>query len=158
MPRAVDLYPCDLLFVHRDAENEPAQNRIDEIRGAVKKLANDLRVPVVEVVTVRMQEAWFLFDEPAIRTASGNPNGQLEFDLPPISKLESIPDPKAVLHEALRIFSGLKGRRLKAFRASVHANRVAELIDDFSPLRRLSAFRDFEERLNAALQSGNWLA
>jgi len=152
MLKAVDLYPCDVLFVHRDAENEPAQNRVNEILAAAKELASDFQVPVVAVVTVRMQEAWFLFNESAIRRASGNPNGKMEFDLPPLSKLEMVPDPKSMLHEALRTFSGLKGRRLKAFGASGHANRVADLIDDFSPLRSLRAFRDFEDRLKTVLE------
>ena len=28
---SLDLYPCDLLFVHRDAEREPRTKRVDEI-------------------------------------------------------------------------------------------------------------------------------
>jgi hypothetical protein len=64
---ALDLYPCDLLFVHRDAESEGWERRVEEIR-------QHLRVPadqtVVCVVPVRMQEAWFLFDERAIRLAA----------------------------------------------------------------------------------------
>ena len=67
---AVDLYPCDLLFVHRDAEGEDPAVRRDEIRRA----ASALKYSLVPVIPVRMTEAWLLFDERAIRLAAGNPN------------------------------------------------------------------------------------
>jgi hypothetical protein len=30
--RAIELYPCDILFVHRDAESQPADDRYAEIQ------------------------------------------------------------------------------------------------------------------------------
>src|SRR5262249_41520158 len=41
------LYPCDLLFVHRDAEREPHQTRVNEIRQAVNEVAPMPSVPPV---------------------------------------------------------------------------------------------------------------
>jgi hypothetical protein len=32
---AIDLFPCDLLFVHRDAEREDPEHRYKEIRSAL---------------------------------------------------------------------------------------------------------------------------
>jgi hypothetical protein len=52
---ALDLYPCDLLVVHRDAEREPAENRVREIREATR----DHPIHVVPTVPVRMTEAGF---------------------------------------------------------------------------------------------------
>jgi hypothetical protein len=71
---AVDIYPCDLLFVHRDAERMQPELRKSEIRDAIQSL---LTPPVVCVVPVRMQEAWLLIEEAAIRQAAGNPQGQV---------------------------------------------------------------------------------
>lgn len=142
---ALELYPCDLLVVHRDAEREPLEKRTQEISDAT----TDIQVPVVNLVPVRMQEAWFLFDEAAIRRAAGCPNGRMALDLPPLKNAEAIPDPKDLLFKILRTASDLQGRRRKQFRPDVR--RLAELIDDFSPLRQLEAFRRLEASLCDAL-------
>jgi len=59
-------------------------------------------VEVVPAVPVRMTEAWLLFDEAAIRRAAGCPNGSMPLELPSLKTSEDIPDPKTILHEALR--------------------------------------------------------
>jgi predicted ATPase len=65
------------LFVHRDAERELLEKRVAEIHSVVSEAAQTKLVPpVVCVIPVRMQEAWFLFDESALRRAAGNPNGK----------------------------------------------------------------------------------
>lgn len=146
---AVDLYPCDLLFVHRDAEREPRQKRYAEIMQAVNELQRDhgVATPAVCVVPVRMQEAWLLLDIQAIRWAAGNQTGRQELILPPLKGLEAIPNPKKVLHDLLREASGLRGRRLDRFDAGERAVRVTSLIGDFSPLRALPAFSALETDL-----------
>lgn len=141
---SLDLFPCDLLFVHRDAENGPREKRVTEIIAALAELEQATVPAVVCVVPVRMQEAWLLFDEPALRRAAGNPSGKQRLTLPPLSKLEALPDPKLILHELLREASGLQGRRRKQFPASTNARRVAEFSETFAPLRALPAFRALE--------------
>jgi hypothetical protein len=94
---SLDLYPCDLLFVHRDAEGEGYAARKREIQEALSGTA-----PAVCVVPVRMTEAWLLLDEAAIRRAAGNPSGQEELQIPPPADLEALPDPKSLLHGLLR--------------------------------------------------------
>lgn len=153
---SINYYPCDLLFVHRDAEREAREVRVTEIGQAVSKLAQPNFMPIICVVPVRMQEAWLLVDEPAIRLAAGNPNGQEPITLPAVATLENQPDPKAVLHTVLRQASGLSGRRLKKFSASKAARHVAEFIDDFSPLRRLPAFTAFETEVKTVLELKRW--
>lgn len=144
---AVDLYPCDLLFVHRDAEAKPAEARIAEIDAA----RDGLPTLAVPVVPVRMQEAWLLIDEAALRRAAGNPNGRMPLAMPGIDALEGIADPKAMLHDLLRQASGLQGRRLKRFIPGRQTLRLGQLIDDYSALRRLPAFQQLEKQLGGCL-------
>lgn len=153
---SLDLYPCDLLFVHRDAEREPREKRIDEIAVALAEVQSQPVLPAISVVPVRMQEAWLLFDGRAIRHAAGNRSGCQPLDLPPIQDLERIPDPKSKLHECLKRASGLQGRRLKSFPVHRHARRVAELIDDFSPLRMLQSFTALENDIVQIIEQQGW--
>ena len=146
--RSVELYPCDLLFVHRDAESAPIEKREAEIRKALKESSVEESVRVVCVVPVRMQEAWLLIDEAALRRAAGNPNGTQSLAMPEVQKLEELADPKQLIRELLRQASGLRGRRLERFNWRSSAHRVAEMIDDFSILYRLAAF----QRLAAAVE------
>lgn len=152
LQKALALYPCDMLFIHRDAEREPRQRRIDEIRLALSRISPDLRTPTeICVVPVRMTEAWLLFDEAAIKQAAGNRQSRARLPLPPLSTLEDIPNPKQILHDCLKQASGLRGRRLAQFPVHERVQRVAELIDDFSPLRRLPAFQALEQDVQQAV-------
>jgi hypothetical protein len=97
-----------------------------------------------------MTEAWLLFDEGAIRTASGNPNGKEPLGLPRLGEAELLPDPKEALRSLLRQSCGMAGRRLRSFQP--RPARIAELIDDFSPLRGLPSYRRLEAQLGAVLE------
>ncbi len=141
-----EFYPCDVLFVHRDAEKEPALMRADEIHSALRQAGIDSECAVC-VVPVRMLEAWLLFDEKAIRKAANNPNGESSLDLPKLKTVESLPDPKKILHDAIRSASGLSGRRASGLNVGVAVQRISELVTDFTPLRRLPAFRHLEEQI-----------
>jgi hypothetical protein len=72
--------------------------------------------------------------------------------------LESLPDPKTVLHNCLRRASSLRGRRLRTFPVGQRARRVAELIDDFSPLRALPAFSALESDVQSVVSQSRWVA
>lgn len=149
---ALRLYPCELLFVHRDAENQAPDDRRREIQAALAQVETNGSPPVVCVIPVRMQEAWLLVSESAIRRAAGNPNGSEPLDLPELSQLESEPDPKAVLHGALKQASGLRGVRRKRFAVHARVHRVADHIESLSSLRKLSAFQRLEEDLSEVLE------
>jgi len=146
--RAVNLFPANLVFVHRDADRGPAEVRRNEIRRAA--LPGQLTVPVVPV---RMTEAWLLIDEEAIRSAAGNPRGAVGLGLPRLGAIEGIANPKDILFRALREASELHGRRLRKFSETAAASLVAERIGDFSPLLELAAFREFRSFLSEALDS-----
>jgi hypothetical protein len=154
---SLELYPCNLLFVHRDAERLSYQQRKDEIKKALAEISSTKTLPVC-VVPVRMQEAWLLFNEPAIRRAAGNPHGQTSLDLPPLSRLEQLNNPKNALYNLLKNASELSGRRLRRFDVRQSAVRVAEYIDDFSQLRSLPAFRALEADIENTVTMNQWAA
>jgi len=148
---AVELYPCELLFVHRDAEAQGRAVRVQEITDALAAAP-----PAVCVVPVRMQEAWFLFNEQAIRKAAGKPNGRDRLNLPALRATERHADPKGTLYRALITASATTGRRRQHFPLGERARRLAELIDDYSPLRALPAFRSLEADLRQVLSDHGW--
>ena len=152
---AVRLYPCDLLFIHRDSDAAHPAERRDEIRRAIENAGGPVP-PSVCIVPVRMMEAWFLFSEQAIREASGNPSGREILNLPRIRDIEALPNPKEVLYALLREASGLSGRRLKGFRAASAIHRMAEITDDFSSLRELSAFQELHSDVQSIAQLRGW--
>jgi hypothetical protein len=146
---SVELFPCNLLFVHRDAEHDPHETRRREIRAAVEALEEEglIEIPTVCVVPVRMQEAWLLVDENAIRTAAGNPDGRMRLNLPRPQRIEDAPNPKELLFAALRTASGKSGRKLKDLPVAALRHRVADLMEDITVLRDLPAFAALEQEL-----------
>lgn len=154
---SIELYPCDLLFVHRDAENTSLEERLSEINQAVLNASIDSQIPaVICVVPIRMTEAWLLFDINAIRQAAGNPNGTVPLNLPTLSEIESIPNPKRVLRDILRTATELSARRRRRFDTNIAVQRIPECIEDFSSLRSLSAFIALEEELRITIESQCW--
>lgn len=153
IPLTLQYYPCDLLFVHRDAEREPASNRFQEITQAIDDVGAGQRW--IGVVPIRMTESWMLCEERAIRLAADNPNGTAPLNLPRLRDLEDIPDPKQVLRKALELACEKRGRRLDQFRRDLpwRAQRVAELIEEPARLRELTAFRRLEADARAALEA-----
>jgi hypothetical protein len=151
---AVDLFACDLLFVHRDAESQSPGLRYKEINMAVEEARSCAgRVRHVCIVPVRMQEAWLLLCEKAIRRAAGNPNGKAPLELPHPSTIEEVPDPKRVLYDCLTRASELKGRRRKKFHPPKRARLVTQPMTEFPQLRMLRAFRRLEDDVRKALPS-----
>ena len=81
---------------------------------------------------------------------------ELPLSPPPLAQLEQLPDPKNVLYELLREASGGQVRRRRKFPAARHARRVAECIDDFAPLRTLSAFQALESDIGKTIKAQGW--
>jgi hypothetical protein len=145
---ALAVAPCDLLFVHRDADKEGPEPRRSEIAEAVAG-----RIPHVAVIPVRTMEAWLLIDETALRWAAGRPSGREPLELPPLARLEGLAAPKELLSQVLRTAHGGKGRRAAHFDESVARKRLADLIEDWSPLLTLPAFQRLEADTRSALQT-----
>ena len=130
-----------LIFVHRDAEKLPLEERMKEFDSVV-------RSDVVAVVPVRMSEAWILFDGSAIARAAGSPSA--EVPVPKFADIEGIANPKDLLDLLLFEAAGSPtGRRGKNFKRSMAERRVsvASYIADYTPLEALSAFRQFQNSL-----------
>lgn len=155
---ALEYWPCDLLFIHRDAEGYGLERRRQEIDQAVQEAFAQARNPpqAVCVVPVRMLEAWFLTDLDAIREASGNPGGSQRLDLPDRQSLEALPDPKSFLHELLRDASGLSGRRRLKLQVHHAVHRIAQVKAGFHALRALEAFRLMEDDLRHVIGECGW--
>jgi hypothetical protein len=145
--RAVTEFPdVDLLIVHADADPSTGHSgRLIEINSTITALCEKgLVIPShVCVIPVRESEAWLLFDEAAIRRAAMNPNGRARWRTPS-PKLDQIADPKQVLEAALDAASEQSGRKLAKFQRNRTPSDVAREIADFTPLRKLEAFRIFE--------------
>jgi hypothetical protein len=154
---ALKFVPCDAMFIHRDAEAQDRDKRLEEIDEALSALGSEPLPAHVPVIPVRMTEAWLLLDERAIRFAANNPNGRIALGLPRPRDVESIPDPKARLHELLRLASGLSGRRRHDFKPHRAVHNIAERLENLAPLRQLEAFQKLESdvaRLLTALREG----
>lgn len=149
IPAALRAYPCDLLFVHRDAETADRAVRLEEITLALSQAHSNC----VPIIPIRMTEAWLLSDEMAIREAAGNKMGALNLNLPPKKRWEALPDSKQVLFDALTTASEKSGRALKKFSPQKQRARVAALTQDFSALRELPSFDYFESELNLKLRN-----
>jgi hypothetical protein len=150
---AAEDYPCDILFIHRDAEAQSPDYRRIEIQNAVQRL--EQMQPVVCVVPVRMTEAWLLLDEVAIRKAAGNPKGRLPLNLPASASIERVTNPKEELYQALRTASEQTGRRLRNLRVDERRHRVAELMD-YALLHDLPAFQSLEDEVKETLAANGW--
>ena len=145
---AIEQFPCDVLFVHRDAEAQPPELRRNEIAYALRQVS----VRHIPVVPVRMTEAWLLSDELAIRKAAGNPNGIVQLNLPDLRNLEDLPDPKQVLHDALIKASGLNVRRRSRMPIRQRVHLIPNYIDDYSHLLVLPAFQKLQQDIRELIE------
>jgi hypothetical protein len=139
----------DLLVVHADADDRDGlDKRVSEIRQAVDLLDGEgVELPThICLIPVKESEAWLLFDESAIRSAAGNPNGKVKLGLP-VRHFDRISDPKQILNDAVMTASELPKRRLNSLQTRFRPVQVADRIEDFSPLRKLEAFRVFENEI-----------
>ena len=97
IPLTLELYPCDILFIHRDSDNRSVEERETEILNAIENIEGVKPDYFVCVIPVKETEAWLLFDENAIRRAAGNPNGDELLELPKLKDIENLADPKQLL-------------------------------------------------------------
>lgn len=96
-----------------------------------------------------------LADPAAIRKAAGNPSGDVPLNLPDVRKLEQLPNPKSVLHEALTLASGRNARRRSVFPVHQRVHLVPHYTEDFSPLDVLPAFQALQRRIAEAVTALN---
>lgn len=156
MTQVQQYFPADLYFVHRDTDTSAVECRKVEIVDALARAG--CLSPVVCVVPTRMTEAWFLFDEGAIRRAADRARGTTALSLPDSAKAQRVADPKVLLEDALTLASELSGRKLAHFRAELGRRKalVAANIEDFSPLRHHASFRSLEHDVAEVMAKNGW--
>jgi len=150
---ALQLEPeVDVIFVHRDADDEDPRPRLKEVKEAFRSLEPD--TPWVPVIPVQSTEAWALVDEGAIRRAAENPNGTVSLEIPSPQEAESITDPKSRLFELLVTASEYSGRHLKKFKSRLHKRRylLLERLDVRGPLSDIPAWTDLSTRLTDVIR------
>ena len=142
----------DLIVLHRDADRDGRAARLSEMASAIKKAAPDARY--VPVIPVKMTEAWLLTDEHALRQVAGNPKGRIPLNIPPVARLENLPDPKKTLKDTLGIASGQSGRNLAKFhtRFSQHRRQLLERLDPDGNVCRLSSWQHFVADIETGLR------
>ena len=151
--QAVAYYPCNLLFVHRDADGQGYEGRKNEVVDSLRRAG--VGIPAVAVIPVRMTESWLLCDESALRKAAGRPRGAVKLPIPTIKSLERHANPKQTFEDCLCTASEKTGRKLDVFRRDLPSlkYRVAELIEDFSQLESVPAFKSFMTDLKLSLDA-----
>lgn len=142
---ALQLFPdTNLLFVHRDADRVPGEQRERQVLRA----ACPLHAAVVAVVPVRELESWLLVDEAPLREAVGRPRGREPLGLPRLGRCEDVADPKQCLRRALDVAqSGVSRRRRVSFVGA--RRRLLERLDPSGPVRRLPSFHRLVEAIAA---------
>ncbi|MCF7675087.1 MAG: hypothetical protein K9N23_18480 [Akkermansiaceae bacterium] len=131
---AIELFPADVLFIHRDADRDLPERRQEQVASAINSCPGAELQQWVPVIPVRMTEAWLLVSEQALRHAAGNPNGRVPLCLPALQDVESVPDPKSVLQDLLVRASELSGRRKKKFSFPEHRARIPDFFQDWEML------------------------
>ncbi|MBK5222578.1 MAG: hypothetical protein JJE52_06830 [Acidimicrobiia bacterium] len=140
------------MFIHRDSEAQDPLTRYEEISEAAA--AVNLRCPAVPVVPVRMTEAWLLLDEASIRSVAAKPAGRTDLNLPPPRRVETIPDPKQRLRDALLVASETSGRRRKQFERDFGRHRalLLERLDTTGAVSGLPSWQRLQREVTDAVQ------
>jgi hypothetical protein len=128
----------DLLVIHADGSGNPDEARRERVEPGIEAARTAVPgkpVPAIACIPVRELEAWLLVDEQVFSEQFG-----LEVELPAAPDRE--PDPKKLL-------AALLDRRR---RHQNHYELFGEQVS-FENLRRLAAFRAFEDELTQLLQS-----
>ncbi|MEU2093265.1 hypothetical protein [Nocardia beijingensis] len=145
--------PIDLVVVHRDADNAGFEERRNEIAYAVRSVNETVKT--MPVIPVRMTEAWLLLDEDAIRRVAGNPRGKKNLNLPPVRRIESVPDPKQLLQQCILTAADCTGRRREqvAKRFHEHRRQLLRSIDSTGPITNLPSWQQLVKDIESATEA-----
>ncbi len=149
---SIEVYPCDILFIHRDEDGQGVAHRQAEIEAAVSEASLPAEVSPIAVIPVQMTEAWLLLDERAIRKAAGFSNGRMPLNLPTATEIERRSNPKEILRDAIRSASGQTGRKLKSLNLAEARASIATHMEDLSQLRSLPSFQQLETHVATTVQ------
>ena len=144
----------DFIVIHRDAERETYEKRVEEIEKELTLIKNQ-SLTSIPVIPVRMTEAWLLFDSKAIASASGNPNLPDLPALPPLNTVETLRDPKSLLEKLIKDSCGLRSRGLKKLNTRHCIQLIPDFVEDFSPLLTIPSYQRFKQKILEVFDSPN---
>ena len=136
----------DLLIVHSDSDNRTLEKTREEQFDPGKRLIDlfpgDICKEVIPIIPVKNIEAWLLADIDAFRLVVGTNLSEQQLNIPLHQRqVESIPDPKLVYREAVRI--ALTERRKRgSINTGAYYEPLAREID-LEKLKLVPAFRTF---------------
>jgi hypothetical protein len=144
--------PVNVVVVHRDADGDGMDRRVQEIQTATNHLTESA---VVGIIPVRMTEAWLLLDEQAIRQVAGNPKGSTPLNLPTVREAERVADPKALLFEVIMRAANVTGRRRERTARRFNQNRrqLLERLDRAGPVCSLKSWQAMVDRIDEVIES-----
>lgn len=138
-------YPSDVLFIHRDAENESLETREEEIKKHLSE--STVGNSPIFIIPVRMMEAWLLIDKAAIAKAAGNREFKGDLEIPKIKNIEKESNPKKLLQDLIYKASEKAGRARKKLNIHQAVHLVSNNINDFSSLLSVPSFARFYDSL-----------
>lgn len=147
---ARDIDKLHLVFLHADGGGQPDRARRDRVTPIVDSFRERVdagQLGCVAIVPVHETEAWALADETALREVLVTRRSADELGIPPITAIEGLDGPKVVLD---RICLNARGGR-RRHRPDRPYDQLGDRVT-LDRLRRLAAFRAFEEELAAALR------
>jgi hypothetical protein len=149
-----------VLCVHADADSDTDHTVYSHKIEPAKKALNDSARPrctnLVPIVPVHMQEAWLLADIALLKKQIGT--GMHDAELGIDKKPESIPDPKQIIEEAIRI---ARQELTKRRRHDLQIGDLYQLIGQsisLMALQDLPSYKKFEEHVRCALRELKLLA
>jgi hypothetical protein len=146
----------DLFVIHSDASNTARKGIIANIAASIAAAAHELceveEFRLVPLVATREMESWALADRDALARACG-------YDMwPPTeevfwneSRLESVPDPKAIFHSVLDRLVGVKPND-RGERTHDILRQVSDTID-LERLGRLESYAQFRKGMAGSLEA-----
>lgn len=138
----------DLIFLHTDGGGDPGRAMQERVTPIFEQLRHIESMRCIGIVPVHETEAWVLVDGDALRTVFGTTRSNMELGLPRSAlDVEALADPKAVLRQTHDRVTGARRRR-RQMPLGLLGEHVA-----LDRLRRLGAFRAFENELAAALRT-----
>jgi len=113
----------NILFIHRDADNEGYEAREAEIFEQTEHLEG---YKIIPVIPVKRLESWLVLDEQVIKDTVGYPSSRANLGLPAKNHIEKSGSTKELLFEAMDRASGLTGKQLTKFQK--HHNKFRHML------------------------------
>lgn len=159
--KGIDDYGIMFICVHTDSDDETDKRVIEsKINPAIKSLneqnESEYCKILVSVISVCMTEAWMLADKELLKSEIGTELSN--FDLGIHQMIESIPNPKETITNAIRIVQSDLTRRKR--NRGLDISELYQIIGqklELSQLENLESYRKFKDSLKSAFKELGFL-